>query len=127
MKPCTLAFLFGIEVSMLTIAVLGTIAITLSFWACADCAGAGCWEWSGLRSARGYGRFGHDSRRAHRIAWELTFGPVPDGLLVCHTCDNPPCIRPEHLFLGTDADNARDMVAKGRGRYGPLAPSRVSA
>lgn len=53
--------------------------------------------------------------KAHRKAWELLHGPIPDGLLVLHTCDNPPCIRPDHLFLGTHRDNQQDKWAKGRG------------
>jgi hypothetical protein len=58
-------------------------------------------------------------KRAHRVAWELTHGPIPDGMLVCHRCDNPPCVNPPHLFLGTDALNAADKGAKGRARTTP--------
>lgn len=75
-----------------------------------------CLEWQGAR-LRGYGRVRRAGRMqyAHRVAWEEVNGPIPDGLLVLHRCDNPPCVRPEHLFLGTDADNARDKAEKGRG------------
>ncbi len=75
-----------------------------------------CWLWNGTRHGDGYGHFkvdGH-TEKAHRVAYELTFGEIPAGMLVCHSCDNPPCINPVHLFLGTDADNVHDRVQKGR-------------
>lgn len=75
-----------------------------------------CWEWQGPRSREGYGNTYENGRniRAHRWAWERFVGPIPEGILVCHSCDNPPCVNPFHLFLGTHMDNMRDMVAKGR-------------
>ncbi len=77
----------------------------------------GCWLWVGAYRDGGYGALGvgATSRSAHRVAWELTHGPVPDGMEVCHTCDLPTCVNPEHLFLGTHLDNMRDRDAKGRG------------
>lgn len=76
----------------------------------------GCWEWRGPLHKLGYGLVGHANLKAHRVAWELTNGPVPEGLLVRHMCHNPPCVRPDHLKLGTQKDNMADMYAAGRGR-----------
>ena len=80
--------------------------------------GDGCWVWTGLKNGDGYGSvwFGKRMDGTHRVAWTLTNGPIPDGMMVLHRCDNPPCCRPDHLFLGTQADNVRDMHAKGRAR-----------
>lgn len=98
-----------------------------------------CWEWQGPRDRKGYGccypgRFA-GSRLTHRFAWSTTHGPIPQGLFVCHKCDNPPCCNPNHLFLGTVRDNAIDMVRKGRGvsyrgiksGMGKLTPEQVQA
>lgn len=74
-----------------------------------------CWPWLRSRNAARYGNFRlKRSERAHRVAWILTHGPIPNGLHVLHRCDNPPCCNPGHLFLGTDADNVADKVSKGR-------------
>lgn len=91
------------------------------FWSQVDKSGD-CWIWTGLRFTSGYGRFTRRAYRTHRVAWELTNGPIPEGLYVCHQCDNPPCCNPAHLFLGSPADNMADMVAKGRQTRGVDAP-----
>lgn len=75
----------------------------------------GCWEWTLSRTRDGYGRTsigGHYA--AHRCAYEAQYGPIPSGLVVMHICDNPPCINPSHLKLGSDVDNKRDAKSKGR-------------
>ena len=98
----------------------GRPTIEQRFWARVQKSG-GCWEWTGPKGNQ-YGhcrmavRDGKRSRgvQVHRISYELNVGPIPAGLCVCHHCDNPRCVRPDHLFLGTPLDNARDMIAKGR-------------
>lgn len=87
------------------------------FWARVDKSGE-CWVWIGSRLPRGYGRFYPKWKvglYAHRVSWEMANGrDIPVGFDVCHTCDNPPCVRPDHLFIGTKSDNAQDSVLKGR-------------
>lgn len=80
-------------------------------------ASSGCWEYTGHIMASGYGRLsfgGNHNYLAHRLAYKLTFGSIPDGMLVCHKCDNRKCINPDHLFLGTHLDNTFDMLLKNR-------------
>lgn len=75
-----------------------------------------CWVWTASKSNKGYGQFGFKPKNigAHRFAYTITCGNIPDDVMVLHRCDNPPCVRPDHLFLGTHGDNIRDMIAKGR-------------
>jgi len=94
---------------------------------------SGCWIWTASKRNKGYGAFVYlrddvvIHGRAHRYSWEIHYGDIPDGMCVLHKCDNPACVRPDHLWIGTKADNNRDMVMKrrhvkggtycGKGRY----------
>lgn len=104
------------------------------FWPKVDRSGGpdACWPWTASRLKRGYGRFFVDpaTRRlelSHRVAWELTYGPIPTGLLACHSCDNPPCCNPLHLFLGSHYDNMMDRASKRRNgeRLSPEAVEEI--
>ncbi len=88
-----------------------------------------CWEWSEAKNRRGYGKFWRNGSTlgTHRVAWELSNGSIPNGLFVCHHCDNPACCNPKHLFLGTLQDNVDDMVSKGRGSSGLSHAARIRA
>lgn len=90
-----------------------------------------CWNWTAGKSNQGYGHFKYKKHliNAHRFAWSLTHGPVPDNLDVLHTCDNESCCNPSHLFLGSQSDNMIDMVKKGRHRnkFQQLTEQQVKA
>ena len=82
----------------------------------------GCWSWKGAHKATGYGRFSvenpatgdYEQKQAHRVAYELFVGSIPEGMSVLHSCDNPNCVRPDHLRVGTASDNLQEAYDKGR-------------
>jgi hypothetical protein len=92
---------------------------------------SGCWPWTGSTAHGGYGHFRWDGKLTgtHRVAWTIAYGSIPKDLCVLHRCDNPPCCRPDHLFLGTHAENGQDRAAKGRSlrRNGPDGRCKLSA
>lgn len=87
----------------------------------------GCWLWIRTKDGRGYGSIKWEGKRiaAHRASWEIHVGPIPKWALVCHTCDVPTCVNPDHLWLGTPNDNMVDMIKKGRGKSYKF-PTRTS-
>lgn len=86
-----------------------------------------CWIWTGYKH-RGYGyiRTSRSNLRCHRVVYEITFGEIPEGLIICHKCDNPACVNPNHLFLGTTKDNIDDKVKKGRQSKRESAPHKLT-
>lgn len=86
-----------------------------------------CWLWTASKSPHGYGWFsiGRKAHRAPRVSWLLHFGPIPQGLFVLHACDTPACVRPDHLWLGTQADNLHDAKLKGRTATGDRNGTRT--
>jgi hypothetical protein len=104
----------------MTTRAIDRIVLAQRFWARVQKAdGEACWLWRGVLDEKRYGRLCVAGKmpRAHRLSYELNVGPIPDGLFVCHHCDNPSCVRPDHLFVGTVTDNNRDMGRKGRAKW----------
>jgi hypothetical protein len=91
------------------------------FWSLVEPQPDGCWHWRGAAGKSGYGCYA--GRAAHRVAYELRKGPIPDKMLVCHKCDVPRCVNPDHLFVGTNRDNMQDAANKGRTLHGAKSPN----
>lgn len=89
-----------------------------------------CWKWKSYKqTGGGYGIIASNFKffeYAHRVSWEIHYGPIPKGMLICHHCDNPECANPKHLFLGTSKDNVQDMIQKGRKNPAHSHPNRKS-
>lgn len=100
------------------------------FWSFVDKADGGCWVWRSVAKRGGYGQFRYQGRPqpAHRVSWQIANGPIPDGLVMRHDCDNPPCVNPAHLRPGTYAENMADQFERNRrGKPDPLMSLRNAA
>ena len=123
----------GLDLSITATGICGPgtphgLTLAQRFWPKVKVVDGACWEWQASCSTAGYGRIatnepgaGKKISQAHRVAYELAVGPIPDGLVVCHRCDNPPCCNPDHLFVDTQAGNIADMHRKGRARGGSVS------
>lgn len=93
------------------------VPMSEKFWQYVVTMKSGCWRWNGPTDNQGYGRVGerrNNQKKAHRLSWEIHFGLIPDGMVIIHACDNPPCTNPDHLMLGTQKANAVDCSKKSR-------------